>query len=343
MSEQSGRDGDDGHDGGHDGGGHGDRSGGERDGKESLRTVLVAAGANLLVAVAKLLAGLLSNSAAMLSEAAHSAADTITELLLLVAVRRGGAPADETHPFGYGKAAFFWALMAAGATLVGGAGFSVTHGVQTIVQGEELADLRVSFVVLAVAFVLEGVSFVRAVRQVRREAGRRRLAPGRFFAATSDTALKAVVFEDSAALVGILIAAGGLLGVHLTGRAVFDGVASVLIGLLLLAIALRLIQVNASLLIGQAAPPRIRGQIQEELLAFPEVVSVVELLTMMLGPDALLVAAKVDFADDATGGGLEQAADRVEKRLKERFPGVTQVFLDPTPGRVRPGGGGSDD
>ncbi|GII65711.1 cation diffusion facilitator transporter [Sphaerisporangium krabiense] len=303
-------------------------------GKESFLTVLVAAGVNLAIAVAKFVAGLLSGSSAMLSEAAHSAADTVTEILLLLSVRRAEKPADPRHPFGYGKAGFFWALMAAGATLVIGAGFSMTHGVQTIREGEELGDLRVSFAVLAISFVLEAISFLRALHQVRGEARRLRVSPGRYVARTADTAVKAVVFEDAAALAGILIAALGLVGALLTGSALWDGLASVVIGLLLLGVALHLIRANASLLIGQAASPRLREAIEDELTSHDEVSQVVELLTMMLGPNDVLVAAKVDFVDECTGARLEAAADRMESRLMERFPRVSHVFLDPTPGRA---------
>ncbi|MFC4585639.1 cation diffusion facilitator family transporter [Sphaerisporangium corydalis] len=303
------------------------------DGGGSFLTVLVAAGINLAIAMAKLVAGLLSGSSAMLSEAAHSAADTVTEVLLLVAVKRGEQPADGRHPFGYGKAGFFWALMAAGATLVIGAGFSITHGVQTIRNGEELGDLVVSYIVLAISFVLEGISFFRAVHQVRAEARRWSVTPRRYVAHTPDTAVKAVVFEDSAALVGIVIAAFGLLGFQLTGSPLWDGVASVLIGVLLLGVALHLIAANASLLIGQAAPPVIQREVREELESRPEVSGVEELLTMMLGPNDVLVAAKVDFVDECTGERLEQVADQIEHRLTERFPEISHVFLDPTPGR----------
>ncbi|GAA3806587.1 cation diffusion facilitator family transporter [Sphaerisporangium flaviroseum] len=303
-------------------------------GNESFLTVLVAAGVNLVIAIAKLVAGLISGSSAMLSEAAHSAADTVTEVLLLVAVRRSEHPADRRHPFGYGKAGFFWALMAAGATLVIGAGFSITHGVHTIRYGEELGDLHVSYIVLAVSFVLETISFVRAVYQVRREAARWSVSPGRYVARTSDTAVKAVVLEDSAALIGILIAALGLLGFQLTGSPLWDGAASVMIGLLLLGVALSLIRANASLLIGQAAPAGLQREIREELVSRPEVESVVELLTMMLGPNDVLVAAKIDFGDEYTGGRLEEVADQMERRLSERWPSITHVFLDPTPGHA---------
>ncbi|GAA3083451.1 cation diffusion facilitator family transporter [Streptosporangium carneum] len=300
---------------------------------ESLGTVVVAGLANLAIAVAKLVAGLISGSSAMLSEAMHSAADTVTEILLFVAVRRAGHPPDARHPFGHGKAGFFWALMAAFATLIGGAGFSITHGVHEIAHGEELADLRISYAVLAVSFVIEGISFLKALSQVRAQAGRFRVSPRRYVSRTPDTALKAVLFEDAAALAGLLIAACGLLAYQLTGSPLWDGVASVVIGLLLLGVALNLIRTNVSLLIGQAAPVRIEQEIRAELLALPEVESVVELLTMMLGPDEIMVAARVDFVDETTGAALERASDRVERRLVERFPSISQVFLDPTPGR----------
>ncbi|MEV0314485.1 cation diffusion facilitator family transporter [Nonomuraea fuscirosea] len=302
---------------------------------ESLTTVLVAGAANLTIALAKLVAGVVGGSAAMLSEAAHSAADTVTEVLLLVSVRRSGRPADRRHPFGHGKAGFVWAMMAAVATLVGGAGFSITHGLHEIAHGERLSNLTLSYVVLAVSFVMESVSLTRSVSQLRAEAARYEVTPIRLVRATSDTALKAVLFEDVAALAGLLIAAGGLLGSHLTGSALWDGAASVAIGLLLLVIALSLIQANLSLLIGQAAPPQLETGIRAVLVTQPEVENVVELLTMMIGPGAVLVAAKIDFRDEASAAGVEIACDEVDRRLRESFPGVEQVFLDPTPTRRR--------
>ncbi|MFG1961175.1 cation diffusion facilitator family transporter [Nonomuraea sp. NPDC049028] len=302
---------------------------------ESLGTVLVAGGANLAIAMAKLIAGLIGGSAAMLSEAAHSAADTVTELLLLVSVRRGQRPADSRHPFGHGKAGFFWAMMAAVATLVGGAGFSITHGVHEISHGERLGNLIPSYIVLALSFAIEGVSFLNALAQLRREARRHDVSPFRLVSITSDTALKAVVYEDAAALIGLVIAALGLLGYQVTGSPVWDGAASIAIGVLLLVAALTLIRSNVSLLIGQSAPGPIEEEIRAVLAGQPEVESVVELLTMMLGPGRFLVAAKIDFRDDATAAGVEIACDELDRRLRERYPGISQVFLDPTPTRRR--------
>jgi cation diffusion facilitator family transporter len=302
---------------------------------ESLGTVLVAGGANLTIAVAKLIAGLIGGSAAMLSEAAHSAADTVTELLLLVAVRRGSRPPDLRHPFGHGKAGFFWAMMAGVATLVGGAGFSITHGVQEIGHGEELSNLLPSYIVLAVSFLIEGLSFTRAFTQLRGEARKYDVSPFKLVSITSDTALKAVVYEDAAALVGLVIAALGLAGSQVTGSSFWDGAASVAIGLLLLVVAVTLIQSNLSLLVGQAAPLAIETEIRAVLDAQPEVQSVVELLTMMIGPGSVLVAAKIDFRDEATVAGVEIACDEVDRRLRDHIASISQVFLDPTPTRRR--------
>jgi cation diffusion facilitator family transporter len=297
---------------------------------ESAGTVVVAGLANLAIAAAKLAAGLISGSAAMLSEAAHSLADTTTEVLLFTALRRGARPADERHPFGYGKESYVWAFIAALFTFVAGAGFSITHGVHTIRFGEHSGEYLVSYVVLAISFVIESVSLTRAVRQVRAAAGRWRVTPARFLRVTPDTTIKAVFLEDSAALVGLLLAAAGLGLAQATGDEMWDGLASIAIGLLLLAAAATLARTNISLLVGRAATPRIRRMIVEEIAAIPTVERIDTLFTMQLGPTDVLVAAKVDFADDATGADIEAAADEAERRLRARYGGIRYVFLDPT-------------
>ncbi|MET0425190.1 MAG: cation transporter, partial [Actinoplanes sp.] len=213
---------------------------------ESVGTVIVAGAANLAIALAKLVAGLVSGSAAMMSEAAHSLADTITEAFLFVALRRGEKPADEDHPFGYGKESFVWAFIAALFTFVGGAGFSIYHGITEIVEGEKSGPFLWSYLVLGVSFVAEGVSFLRARRQVAGESRRWGITPSRFLRLTPDTTVKAVYFEDAAALIGLILAALGLLLTQLTGSHVWDGVASIAIGLLLFLVAAVLARSNAS-------------------------------------------------------------------------------------------------
>lgn len=297
---------------------------------ESVGTVIVAGLANLAIAVAKAVAGLISGSAAMLSEAAHSVADTTTEVLLYVALRRGNRPADAVHPFGYGRESWVWAFIAALFTFVAGAGFSITHGVHTIRTGEHSGNYLISYVVLAVSFAIESVSLARAVRQVRAAARRWDTTPGRYLRLTPDTAVKAVFLEDSAALVGLLLAALGVGLAQYTGDELWDGLASIAIGLLLLVVAAILARSNVSLLVGRSVPRRLRDLLEADLASLPTVDRIDTLLTMQLGPADVLVAAKVDFADDATGADIEAAADEAERRLAERYPGIRYVFLDPT-------------
>jgi cation diffusion facilitator family transporter len=302
------------------------------DDNESLGTVIVALLANVAIAVAKLVAGLFSGSAAMLSEAAHSFADTVTEVFLFVALRRGNRPADEEHPFGYGRETFIWAFIAALFTFVGGAGFSIYHGIQTIVEGEDVGSFLWSYVVLVISFGAEGTSFLRARRQVKGESMRWDISPLRYLRLTPDTTVKAVFFEDFTALIGLILAGLGLGLSELTGSDVWDGISSVAIGALLFVVAGILARSNASLLVGRAVPRRMHNQIARDLAGIPIVVAVPTLLTMQLGPGDILVAAKVDFDDNVTGGEIEAASDDAERRLRARYPSIRYVFLDPTHG-----------
>src|SRR3954452_10215752 len=165
-------------------------------GGESTGTVVVAGLANLGIAIAKLVGGLISHSSAMLSEAAHSLADTVTEVLLFVALKRGNKPADERHPFGYGRETYFWAFLAALCTFGVGAGFSIYQGVTTIIEREPEGSPTISYIILAVSFVLEGSSLLKAVRQVRGEAREHGTSSRQYLRYTTDTTVKAVTFED---------------------------------------------------------------------------------------------------------------------------------------------------
>ncbi|MFD9538915.1 cation diffusion facilitator family transporter [Streptomyces sp. NPDC060022] len=301
-------------------------------GGESTFTVVVAAAANLGIAVAKLVAGLISGSSAMLSEAAHSVADTVTEVMLLTALKRSRKPADEEHPLGYGPERYIWAMLASVATFVGGAVFSLYDGIHTLVQGEDLGDPLVSYIVLGVAFLLEGYSLRTGVRQVRSEAAGLGIPAPRYLRRTPDTAVKAVVMEDSAALIGLLLAAGGLLGGQLSGSGMWDGIASVLIGVLLVYVAWVLCRSNAQLLIGRPVPAAMRAGVREELLSVPHIIDVLELTTLIQGPDEVLIAAKVDFRDVASAEQVEWACEEADEQLRERYPSVRRVYLDPTPG-----------
>ena len=307
----------------------------QESGGESAGTVIVAGVVNLGIALAKLVGGLISHSSAMLSEAAHSVADTVTEVFLFVALKRGEKPPDEKHPFGYGRETYFWAFLASLMTFLVGAGFSVFQGVTTIIDRTPGGSPLISYIVLAVSFVLEGTSFLKAVKQVRGAARKWGVSPRGYLKRTTDTPVKAVTFEDAAALVGIVLAALGLLLEQLTGDPLWDGVSAVLIGVLLVLVAFTLARANKSLLIGQSASPQIEQELRDEIAALEHVDGVPLLLTSVIGPGKLLVAAKVDFDDNSTVADIEAIADEAERRLVARHEGVQYVFLDPTAGDGR--------
>ncbi|MFJ9075493.1 cation diffusion facilitator family transporter [Streptomyces sp. NPDC102278] len=303
---------------------------------ESLATVVVAVVTNLGIAAAKAVGGVVSGSSAMLSEAAHSVADTVTEVMLLVSLKRSARPPDQAHPLGYGPERYIWALPASVATFVGGAVFAVYDGIHTLVHGEEPGDPVVSYVILAVAFLLEGYSLLVAWRQMKGEAARPAAPLGRYVKHTPDTAVKAVLPENVAALIGLVLAAGGLLGAQLTGSGVYDGVASLLIGLLLVWVAWELGRSNARYLIGRPLPAATRAQVREELLTVPHIEAVLELTTLVQGPAEVLIAAKIDFLDLASARQVEAACEDAEDQLRERFPAIRRVYLDPTPTPAAP-------
>jgi cation diffusion facilitator family transporter len=300
---------------------------------ESTSTVLVAGGANLAIAVAKLVAGLASGSSAMLSEAAHSIGDTMNQVFLMTSLRRSHKAPDEEHPFGYGMERYFWSLLAAVGIFVLGAGFSAYQGVKALTTSGEQGDTTWAFVVLGISFVFEGSSFLKAVVQLRRDAGR----PSdmlNHLRNDADPALRAVVWEDGIALVGLLLAAGGLALDSVNGGRTWDGVASLAIAALLVAVAYGLGRQNQQYLIGKAASPQLREEIGEVIRDTQGVDAVLELLTMRLSPDQVLVAARVDLADHLTPEEIEHAADEIDDLVRERFPEVRHVFLDPTPDRA---------
>jgi cation diffusion facilitator family transporter len=312
------------------------RSGSE---EESRPTVLVAGAANLVIGVAKLVVGSAAGSAAMLAEAAHSFADTLNEGFLLAALQRSRKKADRRHPFGYGMERYFWSLLAAVGIFVLGAGFAIFQGLEVLLGGpHETGSPTWSYVVLGVAFLVEGISLVRALWQLRREASQRGASIRRHLLHDAEPALRAVVSEDSVALLGVCLAAAGLALEQATGNAAWDGVASLLIGVLLVGIAIGLGRQNQQYLIGKSVDEDVERAIAQEIRDGKGIDGLQELLTMRLGPEEVLVAARVDLDDEHSGSEFEQLADEIDSRIQERFPEVRHVFLDPTPGEQPPTG-----
>jgi cation diffusion facilitator family transporter len=291
----------------------------------SVRIVVVAVAANLLVAVAKGVAAALTGSAAMLAETTHSIADTCNEVLLYVGVRHGMRPADHRHPFGYGQARYFWSLLAAVGIFVVGGLFAVADGVQTLRHPEPVANVPVGMAVLLVSAALEGLSWRTARRQLRAEAAARHLDLGEYVATSSDPTPTTVFLEDSAALVGLALALAALLLHLLTGSAVWDGVASLLIGLLLIGVAYVLMRRNGALLIDEAAPADVHERLRQAVGREPWVAEVAELTAVYIGPKQLLVLAHIVPVDSAD---LAASVGRLRRRLLA-VPAIAAVEITP--------------
>jgi len=300
----------------------------------SRRTVWIALGANSAIALAKLAGGLVAGSSAMLSEGAHSVADTMNQVFLLVSLRFSERRPDVEHPFGYGKERFFWSFMAAVMIFVSGAVFSVLEGLSRITSsGSGNESFGIAYAILGFSLVAEGISLARALQQTRGEAGEARRGMLEFVRRSRDPTTKTVLFEDSVAVTGVLIALAGVAASQVTATPAWDGVASIAIGVLLAVVAIVLGHQTYELLIGRSADPEEREKIHSVLSGHEGVVDVGQLFTMVLAPDELLVAAHFDVADGCSGDDVERLTGELEDELRRAVPTVGPVFLDPTPRR----------
>lgn len=302
----------------------------ETSGGESLLTVLVALVANALLAAAKSVAAAVTGSASMVAEAAHSWADTGNELLLLVAERTGSRPRDDEHPRGYGRSTYIWSLVAAFGLFSAGAVVSVWHGLTELAGEEAAPSYTVNYVVLGVAFVLEGASFAQATRQVHGAARHFGLHPLRFVSRTSNPTLRAVFLEDAAALLGILLAGAGIALHQLTGEAVFDALGSIAVGVLLAFVAVFLMRRNMEYLLGEGLAPELRSRVIAQLLDHPQIDRLTYLHVEYVGPQRLFVVAAVDLTGDDREGHLAVRLRTVEAEI-ERDPLIEDAILTLAP------------
>ncbi|MBS1846163.1 MAG: cation diffusion facilitator family transporter [Actinobacteria bacterium] len=299
---------------------------------ESRRTATIALASNAIIAVAKLGAGVLSGSAAMFAEAAHSLADTANQTFLLISIGLADRPPDEGHPFGAGRERFLWTFVAAVGTFLAGSVFAIGWGTYELVHPSRAeTEYLIPFAVLGLSLLTEGFSWLRALRQTRHEASEARLSYLDYVRMSRDPNVKMVLFEDSAALVGILVAALGIGLQAITGTEFWDPTASVAIGLLLILVAFWMARDARYMLVGAAARPDERLALERALIEFPEVQEVRELLTLILGPNALLVAARIDLADGLEADRVEAVSDEIDAKLRAVVPDVSEVFVDATP------------
>ena len=303
----------------------------ERD--ESLASVLVALAANAAIAVAKGIAAALTGSPALLAETLHTVADAGNEVFLYVAIRRSRRPADASHPFGYGPERYYWALLAAlGMFLVGGT-VSIWRGVDALVHPPELDAFWVGVAVLVVALVLDGISRTVAVGQLRTQAARREISFRELLRESPDPTVVTVYFEDSIDVLGALLALVALILHKVTGSAVPDALASIVIGVLLCFMASRLTRRNRELLTNQSVPERYVKRIRDRLESDPAIVSVKRLEAVYLGPAAALVAADVQMADDLSGSDVTAALARIRADAAREVPAIARLYLTPVSSR----------
>lgn len=297
----------------------------------STFVVIAALGANLLIAVAKFGAAMVTNSSAMLAEAFHSVADTVNQALLLLGVKLSTRPADRKHPFGYAMERYFWAFVVAIIIFTLGAAFSTYEGIAKIRHlGDPSHALKQPIwgvAVLSLSILIEGVSWALAVREFFRQKGPRPI--GEALRDSRDPVLITVLFEDSAAMAGLIIALTGVSLSWITGNMLFDGMASLVVGLVLAAVALLLARETKDMLLGESVAPQDSHRIREIVTSSPHVEHLVVHRTMHLGPDDVLLVLKVQFEDGLDLDGVETAINGIEQRLRVDLSYLKRIWIEP--------------
>ena len=292
----------------------------------SKKVIYAALAGNGLIAITKFGAAALTGSSAMLSEGIHSLVDTGNQMLLLYGLRRAQQPADNLFPFGHGKEIYFWSFVVAILIFAVGAGVSIYEGVRHLLHPQTISDPLINYVVLGFAMVFEGAAWSLALKEFRKQKGR--LGYLEAVQRGKDPTLFVVLFEDSAAMLGLLVAAAGIGLAQVTGIAYFDGAASIVIGLILGVTAIWLAYETKGLLIGESANARVVEDIRALAVAETEVKQVNEVLTMHMGPNYVLLNLSVKFRDQATAVEIEAAVARMETAIKGAHPEVQRIFIE---------------
>lgn len=292
----------------------------------STNVIFAALAGNLAIAVTKFAAALFTGSAAMMSEAIHSSVDTGNQIILLIGLKRAARPASVTHPFGHGLQLYFYTFVVAVLIFGVGAVISVTHGIERIQSPEPIENPWVNYVVLGLSVLFEGASWGVALKAFNKERGGRP-----FFGvirSSKDPTVFTVLFEDTAALTGLVVALVGVVASHLFDLPVLDGVASVIIGLILALTAGFLAFESQSLLTGEAADPATREGIAALARAEPGVMGLNDARTMHFGPNEILVCLSLDFRDDLSAAQVEDTVARLEHRIRAAYPQAGRIYVE---------------
>jgi cation diffusion facilitator family transporter len=295
----------------------------------SKKVILAALAGNAAIAVTKFIAASISGSSAMLSEGIHSLVDTGNQVLLLHGMKQSRKPADDRFPFGHGKEIYFWSFVVAILIFALGAGISIYEGISHIRHPQAMGDPTINYIVLALAMVFEGLAWFFAFREFTRTKGRwgyiEAVQRGK------DPTLFVVLFEDSAAMLGLLVALIGIALSQVTGDAIYDGIASVMIGCILAGTAVWLAYETKSLLIGESANRSVVTRLREIAVDMDEVNHVNEVLTMHMGPDFILANISLNYNDELAAGDMETANAWLDAAIKKEFPEVKRIFIEAEP------------
>lgn len=292
----------------------------------SKKVIYAALIGNSLIAITKFIASSMTGSSAMLSEGIHSLVDTGNQGLLLYGMKQAKKPASEAFPFGHGKEIYFWSFVVAILIFALGAGISLYGGITHILHPKEISNPMINYIVLTLAIIFEGAAFFYALKEFKKVKGRLT-----YFEAVKrgkDPSMFVVLFEDGAALLGLLVALLGIWLTQVTGILIFDGIASVVIGLILAVTAIWMAVETKGLLIGESAEPEIVAAIKDMVDELDPIVRTNEVLTMHMGPEYILVNVSADFSSTASADDVENSIAMLDKKVKERFPLVKRLFVE---------------
>jgi len=286
-----------------------------------------ALAANLLISITKFVAASITGSSAMISEGIHSFVDSINEVLLLLGISKSKKPATSKRPFGYGKELYFWAFIVSILIFGLGGGVSIYEGIIHLIHPEEISDPFWSYIVLGIAFLLDGFSFITALKEFNRQRGK--AAFWRAVKRSKDPTTFVVLFEDAADLLGLIVAFLGVLLSHEFKNPVFDGVASIIIGLILISISLVLAKESRSLLMGETADEALLQEITALTESDETVKKVLRTLSMYMAPEEIFLVLHINFREQLTTRDLTAAIKRIRKSIKTEFPSVKRIFMQP--------------
>ena len=292
----------------------------------SKNVILAALAGNTLIAITKFIAAAMTGSSAMLSEGIHSLVDTGNQVLLLYGLKQAAKPADDAFPFGHGKEIYFWSFVVAILIFALGGGISIYEGIQHLLHPEPLTNPLINYIVLGLALLFEGVAWLFALREFSRAKGKWGYIEA--IQRAKDPSIFVVLFEDSAAMLGLLVAFTGVALTQYTGIQYFDGGASIIIGLILVGTAIWLAYETKSLLIGESANRHVVKGIRSILSENPNINQVNEILTMHMGADFVLANISVDFHDSITAADVEQTIARLSRQIRQQFPLVKRIFIE---------------